>query len=77
MGVELALRQGTHSADSRAQRFSVASDSLREIRAEMPTMDDEWEVEAVVQYRTYCLIKWMGYGERGPRHARGAGAPLR
>jgi hypothetical protein len=31
----------------------------------MPTMDDEWEVEAVVQYRAYYrkeqyLIKWKG-----------------
>jgi hypothetical protein len=38
------------------------------MRAEMPSMDDEWEVEAVVQYRTYYrkeqyLIKWKGYGE--------------
>jgi uncharacterized protein YukE len=54
MGVELeALRQGTRSADSRAQRLAVAADSLQEIRAEMPTMDDEWEVEAVAQYHTY------------------------
>ena len=34
----------------------------------MPTMDDSWDVEAVVQYRTYYrkeqwLIKWQGYGE--------------
>lgn len=69
VGVELeALRQGTRRADSRTQRFSIAADSLQEIRAEMPTMDDEWEVEAVVQYRAYYrkeqyLIKWMGYGE--------------
>ena len=31
-------------------------------------MEDSWDVEAVVQYRTYCrkeqwLIKWQGYGE--------------
>ena len=31
-------------------------------------MDDSWEVEDVVQYRTYYrqeqyLIKWAGYGE--------------
>jgi hypothetical protein len=61
MGVELALRQGTHSADSRAQRLAVASDSLREIRTQMPmTMDDEWEVEAVVQYRAYCRKEQYG-----------------
>jgi hypothetical protein len=45
MGLELeALRQGTRSADSRAQRLAVTVPSLQEICAEMPTMDDEWEV---------------------------------
>ena len=44
------------------------TNGLLEIRAEMPTMDDSWDVEAVVQYRTYYrkeqwLIKWQGYGE--------------
>ncbi|KAJ1635755.1 hypothetical protein T492DRAFT_862785 [Pavlovales sp. CCMP2436] len=39
-----------------------------QIRAEMPTSDDEWEVEKVLQYRTYYrpeqwLIKWKEYGE--------------
>jgi len=69
MGLELeALRQGTRSADSRAQRLAVAADSLQEIRAEMPTMDNEWDVKAEVQYRTYYrkeqyLIIWKGYGE--------------
>jgi hypothetical protein len=69
MGLELeALRQGTHSADLRAQRLAVAADSLQEIRAEMPTMDDGWDVKAEVQYRTHFrkeqyLIKWKGYGE--------------
>mmetsp|Transcript_7277 Transcript_7277/g.17462 ORF Transcript_7277/g.17462 Transcript_7277/m.17462 type:complete len:84 (-) Transcript_7277:493-744(-) len=34
----------------------------------MPTSDDEWEVEKVLQYRTYYrqeqwLIKWKDYGE--------------
>ena len=33
----------------------------------LPTMDDSWEVEDVVQYRTYYrkeqwLVKWKGYG---------------
>lgn len=44
------------------------SNGLLEIRAEMPTLDDTWEVEEVVQYRTYYrkeqwLVKWKGYGE--------------
>ena len=39
-----------------------------EIRAEMPTLDDAWEVENVVQHRTFYrkdqwLVKWKGYGE--------------
>ncbi|KAJ1619000.1 hypothetical protein T492DRAFT_1089124, partial [Pavlovales sp. CCMP2436] len=34
----------------------------------MPTSDDEWEVEKVLQYRAYSrqeqwLIKWKDYGE--------------
>ena len=61
------LRQGARSAQRR-RRFVIAPESLQQIRAEMPTSDDEWEVEAVLQYRTYYrqeqwLIKWKGYGE--------------
>ena len=46
-------------------------------------MDDSWDVEAVVQYRTYYrkeqwLIKWQGYGEDRntwePKKAQGASA---
>lgn len=61
-------------------RFKLAADGrtnaddgsttngLLEIRAAMPTMDDSWDVEDVVQYRKYYgkekwLIKWKGYGE--------------
>ena len=34
----------------------------------MPTMDDSWEVEDIVQWKTYYrkdrwLVKWKGYGE--------------
>jgi len=55
------------SATSRT-RFHLDPDSLLKIRAEMPSTDDEWEVEAVRQYRTYYrheqwLVKWNGYGE--------------
>jgi len=50
------------------QRFKIADESLLEIRAEMPTSSDEWEVEAVSQYRVkygveQWLLKWRGYGE--------------
>jgi hypothetical protein len=56
------------SGSQRKQRFVIAPDSLQQIRAEMPTVDDEWEVEAVLQYRTYFrqeqwLIKWKGNGK--------------
>ena len=44
------------------------TNGLHEIRAEMPTQDDVWEVEAVVQYRAYYrkgqwLVKWKDYPE--------------
>lgn len=44
------------------------TNGLHEIRAEMPTQDDVWEVEAVVQYRSYYrkgqwLVKWKDYPE--------------
>ena len=49
-------------------KFKLMPEALLEIRAEMPTVDDSWDVEDVVQYRTYYrkeqwLIKWQGYGE--------------
>jgi len=49
-------------------RFTIQKDSLHQIRAEMPSADDSWEIEAVVQFRSYYrkeqwLIKWKGYGE--------------
>ena len=44
------------------------TNGLHEIRAEMPTLDELWEVEAVVQYRSYYrkgqwLVKWKNYDE--------------
>ena len=57
----------TGHATARA-RFTIHKDSLLQIRAEMPSADDSWEVEAVVQFRSYYrkeqwLVKWKGYGE--------------
>ena len=43
----------------RTEASGAKTNGLLEIRAEMPTMDDSWDVEAVVQW----LIKWKGYGE--------------
>ena len=44
------------------------TNGLLEIRAEMPTSDDVWEVERVVQHRSYYrkdqwLVKWKDYPE--------------
>mmetsp|Transcript_37775 Transcript_37775/g.93787 ORF Transcript_37775/g.93787 Transcript_37775/m.93787 type:complete len:337 (-) Transcript_37775:42-1052(-) len=67
--VELVeARQGSRRAEHSTRRFVISPDSLQQIRAEMPTSDDEWEVEKVLQYRTYYrqeqwLIKWKDYGE--------------
>ena len=66
-------------------KFKLMPEALLEIRAEMPTVDDSWDVEDVVQYRTYYrkeqwLIKWQGYGElptlqMESRHAASARLP--
>mmetsp|Transcript_37773 Transcript_37773/g.93779 ORF Transcript_37773/g.93779 Transcript_37773/m.93779 type:complete len:677 (-) Transcript_37773:42-2072(-) len=67
--VELVeARQGSRRAEHSTRRFVISPDSLQQIRAEMPTSYDEWEVEKVLQYRTYYrqeqwLIKWKDYGE--------------
>ena len=57
----------TGHATDRA-RLAIHKKSLLQIRAEMPSADDSWEVEAVVQFRSYYrkeqwLVKWKGYGE--------------
>lgn len=49
-------------------RFTITKESLQKIRAEMPSATDDWEVEAVVQFRNYYrkeqwLVKWKGYAE--------------
>ena len=43
------LRSGQRSGAAR-QRFKIEDDSLRAIRAQMPTSSDDWQVEGVVQY---------------------------
>ena len=54
--------------EGRTHPGGAKTNGLLEIRAEMPTMDDSWDVAEVVQYRTYYrkeqwLVKWKGYGE--------------
>ena len=67
-------------SEGRTEQGGSKTNGLLEIRAEMPTMDDSWDVEAVVQYRTYYrkeqwLIKWQGYGEdRNTWHLGAQGA---
>ena len=61
------VRKSGRTAPARP-RFTIHKDSLQQIRAEMPSASDEWEVEAVVQWRTYYrkdqwLVKWRGWGE--------------
>ena len=61
------LRSSARAAATRA-RFKIDDDSLQKIRAEMPTTSDDWEVEAVVQYRVQYgvqqwYVKWKGYGD--------------
>ncbi|KAJ1636248.1 hypothetical protein T492DRAFT_862016 [Pavlovales sp. CCMP2436] len=46
--VELVeARQGSRRAEHSTRRFVISPDSLQQIRSEMPTSDDEWEVEKV------------------------------
>jgi len=66
---QLNVRQSERHVQARPQRerFELDKKELKRIRAEMPTHDDEWSVESVLQYRTYYrkeqwLVKWMGYG---------------
>jgi hypothetical protein len=66
--VNVELVEVRRAREHTVRRFVIAPDSLQQIRAEMPTSDDEWEVEAVLQYRTYYrqeqwLIKWKGYDD--------------
>ena len=50
------------------RRQVIADPDLRRIRAEMPTSDDDWEVEYLAQYRCVYgveqwLVKWRNYGQ--------------
>ena len=61
------LRVSGRVSQSR-KRFKIEDDSMLAIHAEMPTSNDDWEVEAVLQYRMkygveQWLVKWKGYGE--------------
>lgn len=50
------------------QKFRIEESSLHAIRAEMPTSNDDWEVESVLQYRCIYnteqwLVKWKGFSD--------------
>ena len=55
-------------AEGRRLDDGSKTNGLLEIRAEIPSVDDSWDVEDVVQYRSYYrqeqwLVKWKDYGE--------------
>lgn len=55
------------AGSARGGRMQLSDESLLAIRAEMPTSSDDWEVEAVLEYRVrygteQWLLKWKGYG---------------
>lgn len=56
------------AAQDARRQFTVSENSLSQIRAMMPTVNDRWVVERVIQYRCkygieQWLVKWEGYGE--------------
>lgn len=70
--IDIELREARSSgrllaAQPNNGRFTIEESSLNAIRAEMPTLNEDWEVEKVIQYRSRYgveewLIKWKGYG---------------
>lgn len=67
--VELVETRSSSRVTTEAnRRYSIEAGSLRRIHAEMPTTNDDWEVEKVVQYRCQYgveqwLVKWKNYTE--------------
>ena len=65
--VRFKLSDEGHILDQ-GQSTERKTNGLLEIRAQMPTHDDVWEVEKVIQHRSYYrkdqwLVKWKGYPE--------------
>lgn len=65
VGVEL---EEARSARGSSQRMKLVESSLAAIHAEMPTLNEQWEVESTVQHRMLYgvdqwLVKWKGFGE--------------
>ena len=63
-----AAAQANANVSASSKRFTIEAASLQRIRAEMPTANDDWEVERLLQYRCLYgveqwLVKWQGYGE--------------
>lgn len=65
--IDVELRDARESRLSGGRnRFKIEDSSLLQIRAAMPTANDDWEVEHVMQYRCMYgveqwLVKWVGY----------------
>jgi len=76
-GVQLAEVRASERLASVHRRYTIEPSSLHRIRAEMPTANDDWCVETVLQYRCQYsteqwLIKWQNYGRR-PQHMGAVG----
>eukprot|EP00966_Prymnesium_polylepis_P104247 2414242-Prymnesium_polylepis.1 len=68
INVELKELRSTNRGGAARSRFTIADESLGQIRAEMPTASDDWAVDAVLQYRVQYgveqwYVKWKGFGD--------------
>ena len=63
-----AVSQANAALTASRRRLLIEATDLNRIRVEMPTVDDDWQVERVAQYRCVYgmeqwLVKWCGYSE--------------
>lgn len=62
------VRSASRLLGTSRQKFKIEDSSLQAIRAEMPTINDDWEVDRVVQYRCLYgteqwLVRWKGFND--------------
>lgn len=59
--IDVELQEFRESRLSNARkRFKIEEDSLNRIRASIPTSDDEWVVERILQYGClYGIEQWL------------------
>lgn len=63
-----AVRSASRLQGACRQKFKIDEASLQAIRAEMPAINDDWEVDKVIQYRCLYgteqwLVKWKGFDD--------------